>query len=81
MVGFSVPKKKFKHSVDRHRIRRLMFESWRLQKQDFYEVIPENCQVHLFIIFTDTQLPEYTKVFAALTQGVQKLKTLKFNLP
>lgn len=73
MAGFSVPKKKFKLSVDRHRIRRLMVESWRLNKHLLYPTLPENRQMHLFIIFTGKEMPDYTTVLAAIIKGIGKL--------
>lgn len=73
MAGFSVPKKKFKLSVHRHRITRLLREAWRLQKHSLYPNIPANSQLHLFFIFTDTQLPQYAIVEKCMQQAIQKL--------
>ena len=74
MAGFSVPKKKFKSSVDRHRIRRLIVEGWRLQKHLLYADIPPALQVHLFFIFTDTKKPEFDTVQKAAAGCIEKLK-------
>ena len=72
-VGFSVPKKRFSSSVDRHRIRRLMVESWRLNKQTLYSTLPADRQLHLFLIFTGDTLPDYTVVEQAMIQVIEKL--------
>ncbi len=72
-TGFSVPKKKFRSSVHRHRIRRLMVEAWRLNKHGLYETIPPDKQIHLFFIFTDIKMPEYKLVKDALIKGIEKL--------
>jgi ribonuclease P protein component len=72
-AGFSVPKKRFKHSVDRHRVRRLIVEAWRLNKHTLYAVVPEDQQLHIFFIFTDKILPEYATVQQALVKGIGQL--------
>ena len=74
-AGFSVPKKKFRSSVDRHRIRRLMVESWRLSKGTFYPEVPSGIQLHIFFIFTNNEMPSYEVVDKALQAGIGKLKT------
>lgn len=76
MTGFSVPKKKFRHSVDRHRIRRLIVESWRLSKAALYPDVPPGLQLHIFFIFTDKAMPEYGPVNAAVFAGIEKLRTI-----
>ena len=75
-VGFSVPKKKFRSSVDRHRVRRLMAESWRLNKAALYPAIPEHLQLHLFLVFTSPKLPDYEPVKNAIVTGLGKLHAI-----
>ena len=73
-AGFSVPKKKFRSSVHRHRIRRLMVEAWRLHKHVLYPLIPVDKQLHLFLIFTDNRMPDgYEPVKEAIVKGLDKL--------
>jgi ribonuclease P protein component len=73
-VGFSIPKKKHRLSVNRHRIRRLLAEAWRLQKHHLYPAIPEGTQLQLFIIYTDTTAPTQEKVMEAVLKGMEQLK-------
>ncbi|XZF16703.1 ribonuclease P protein component [Chitinophagaceae bacterium MMS25-I14] len=72
-VGFSVPKKKFRHSVDRHRVRRMVFEAWRLQKQELYDAIPATLQLHIFLIFTHTAQPDIEQAKTAVHGCIRKL--------
>ena len=75
MAGFSVPKKKFRSSVHRHRVRRLMVEAWRLNKHVLYDVIPADKQLHMFFMFTGKEMPEYEPVKEALTKAITQLIT------
>lgn len=59
--------------MDRHRIRRLMVEAWRLNKQVLYEAIPSDKQVHLFFIFTGKEMPDYDKVLKPAVKGINLL--------
>ena len=76
MAGFSVPKKKFKSSVHRHRVRRLIVEAWRLNKHELYAVMPPGIRFHLFFVFTDNKLPEYAPVLNAVLDCIEKLKLI-----
>ena len=72
-AGFSVPKKKFRKSVHRHHIRRLMVESWRLNKSELYPAIPAGKQLHLFIIYTSTEAPDFFTLQLQMQKGIIKL--------
>jgi ribonuclease P protein component len=74
-AGFSVPKKKFRKSVHRHRLRRLMVEAWRLNKQEVYEAVPDGQQLHLFILYTSPEMLDYPTVAAAVQKGIGQLIT------
>jgi ribonuclease P protein component len=70
-TAFSVSKKHFKKAVDRNRIKRLMREAWRLQKN----VLVNNKHKHLkiFIIYTGNELPEYELVFEKTTAIIKRV--------
>jgi ribonuclease P protein component len=51
-VGFSIPKKRLRLAHQRHRVRRLLKEAWRLQKHTVYAHIPPQNQLHCFLIYT-----------------------------
>ncbi|TVZ56206.1 ribonuclease P protein component [Lutibacter sp. Hel_I_33_5] len=75
-AGFSVPKRNFKNAVDRNRLKRLMREVYRLQK----EIVYTNADIpYIFMIsyigkeeFPYTEL--YTKMEKLLNKFVLELK-------
>jgi ribonuclease P protein component len=75
-AGFSVPKKKFRKSVQRHRLRRLMVEAWRLNKQEVYQVVPADMQLHLFILYISSEMADCSTVAIAVQKGIEQLKTV-----
>jgi ribonuclease P protein component len=72
-AGFSVPKKKFRSSVHRHRVRRLMVEAWRLNKQLLIDALPQGMALHVFLVFTGKEMPEYAQVLPAVKTGIERL--------
>lgn len=72
-VGFSVPKKKFRKSADRHEVRRLLFEAWRLNKHELIETIPDGWSFHVFLVFMNAEIPAYSVVEEAVITGINKL--------
>jgi ribonuclease P protein component len=72
-AGFSVPKKKFRKSVHRHRMRRLLVEAWRLGKHELYPAIPADLQLHIFIMYTGSELVDFTTLQPQVQKAIAKL--------
>jgi ribonuclease P protein component len=74
--GVGVSAKNFKKAVDRNRVKRLMRESYRLQKKILYDVMKEkNKQLAVFVIYTGKALPGYEIVSEKI--GVALLRLVK----
>jgi ribonuclease P protein component len=69
-VGVSVPKRNFKLAVDRNRMKRLMREAYRLQKQIVYDHLEEP---HVFMI---SYIGKEECTYETLFLKMEKLLTL-----
>lgn len=74
-IGVSVSKRYFKKAVDRNKIKRLLREAYRLQKNELVQLIKAgNRKGFVFFIYTDKTLPDYKTVFDTMTKCLQTLK-------
>ncbi len=71
-TGFSVSKKIFKRAVKRNRIKRLMREAYRLNKQ-MLNPHAEKQQMAVFFIFIGKELPTFVQVEKAMKKALYKL--------
>ena len=77
VFGVAVGTRNFKKAVDRNRIKRLMREAWRLQKNELQQKLKEkNQQLHVFFIFTGKELPDYKLIAEKTAIALQKLEQL-----
>ena len=74
-ILISVPKKRFKHAVDRNRVKRQVREAYRHHKQLISDIIPDDKELLIaFIWLSDSHCPsiEVEKRMVSLLQRIAK---------
>ena len=76
-AGFTASSKHFKKAVDRNRIKRLMREAWRLQKNDLQQKLSES-KKHLviFLVYTGRDIPAWETVNEKIAVILNKLTSI-----
>jgi ribonuclease P protein component len=76
-VALSVPKKKIKQAVNRNRIKRLMREAWRLNKNNLARKCKQKqLSVDAMLIYTGSINPSFTLIQSKIVLILQRLSTI-----
>jgi ribonuclease P protein component len=76
-AGVTVSKKHFKKAVDRNRIKRLLREAYRLQKNELVEIIKEKGkQGFVFFMYTDKTILSFSVIREAMNKCLLRLQKL-----
>ena len=72
-IGVGVSSRHFKKAVDRNRVKRLLRESYRLQKCSLLELIPDKKQLSVFILFVGKGISDTSLIPEKMQLILQKL--------
>ncbi|MBK7291929.1 MAG: ribonuclease P protein component [Chitinophagaceae bacterium] len=73
--GAGVSTKNFKKAVDRNRIKRLIREAYRVQKNSL-EILLKAKGLNLFFIYTEKELPDYHLIYSQVEKVIRKLSSI-----
>ena len=68
-AGFTVSSRHFKKATDRNRVKRLLRECYRLQKNELKQTLQQQQHgLFLFFIYQGRELPAYAEIYPAIGQ-------------
>lgn len=73
-AGVGASGKHFKKATDRNRIKRLLREAWRLQKNPLKELLKSREQnMYVFVIYNGRELPQLDQVMEKMKEVIDRL--------
>ena len=73
-AGVGVSARNFKKAVDRNRIKRLLREVYRTQKQDLISTVAQQIsELNVFFLYVGKELPEYIDLKISMEKALEKL--------
>ncbi len=75
-MGVSVSKRKFKLAVDRNRIKRLMRETWRLNKHIVYQELEEGTSFVVMLIYTSQEEMDFEDLNKKMKKSIRRFLSL-----
>jgi ribonuclease P protein component len=74
-IGVTASKKNFKRAVDRNRIKRLLREAYRLQKNGLMEAMAgKGKKACIFFMYTDRAISSFDTIKTSMGQVIKKLE-------
>ncbi|MFO0415477.1 MAG: ribonuclease P protein component [Bacteroidota bacterium] len=73
-IGVGAGKRYFKKAVHRNKIKRLLREAWRLQKNELLEITNEQQKgLDVFIVYVGKELPSFSEISTQVKQVIDRL--------